>query len=236
MPDAARARALLRGAVGRPALTEDAAKEVLACFGLRVPRRVVLPLKGMLGTTLTSFTPPFVLKVVAPDILHKSDLGGVRVGIADAAALEVEIGRMAARVAGHAVEGWLIEEMAPPGVEMVIGGGVDARFGPHVMVGFGGVMVELLEDVRFGLCPLRPRDVRRMLEQLRGVRLLRGWRRAAPSDEEALIEAVMQVGGADGLMMALADTVAELDVNPLIVGASGAIAVDARIVLQSDRG
>ena len=232
-PDLVRARGLIAAADGRAAMTEDAAKEVLECFGLRVPRRVVVPFETAAADALSGLRPPFVLKVVAPTILHKTDMGGVHLGLPDAAAAERAIEAMAARLGGHVIEGWLLEEMAPRGIEMVIGGGVDARFGPHVMLGLGGVTVELLEDVRFGICPLRPGDVWHMLDRLRAVRLLRGWRGAAAVDEEALVEAVMQIGGPDGLMMGLGDWVAELDVNPLIVDAAGAIAVDARIVLQA---
>ena len=230
------ARALVRAAAGRATLTEDAAKDVLACFGLQVPRRVVVPEGAPLGDRLSGLGAPFVLKVVAPTILHKSDLGGVRVGLADADAVAQAIDQMRPRMAGHAVEAWLVEEMAPPGVEMVIGGGVDARFGPYVMLGLGGVMVELLEDVRFSICPLRRADVLDMLDRLRAVRLLRGFRGAPPADEAALVDAVLRVGGPDGIMLALADQVAELDINPLIVGVHGAVAVDARIVLRSPHG
>lgn len=233
MPDVERARALIAAAAGRAALTEDAAKDVLACFGLSVPRRVIVPCGTAVGDALATLRPPFVLKVVAASILHKSDVGGVQVGLVDAAAAQAAVDDMAARLSDQAIEGWLLEEMAPRGIEMVIGGGVDPRFGPHVMLGLGGVTVELLEDVRFGICPLRPSDVRQMLDRLRAVRLLRGWRGTVPADEEAVVDAVMRVGGPDGLLMELEDQVAELDINPLIVGTVGAVAVDARIVLQA---
>lgn len=232
MPDVEKARALIHAAADRTALTEDAAKDVLACFGLRVPQRAVLLEGAAIGCRLAGLQPPFVLKVVAPTILHKSDVGGVWLDLPDAASVAAAIKAMRQRLAGYAIDGWLVEEMAPSGVEMVIGGGVDTRFGPYVMLGLGGVLVELFEDVRFGICPLRPRDVAEMLDRLRAVRLLRGWRGAAPADEAAVIEAVLQIGGPDGLMLHLADRVAELDVNPLIVGHNGAVAVDARIVLR----
>jgi acetyl-CoA synthetase (ADP-forming) len=94
-------------------------------------------------------------------------------------------------------------------------------------------MVELFEDVCFGICPIRPKEARRMLDSLRGVRLLRGWRDAPPVDEDAVVDALLRVGGDDGLMLALSDLIAELDVNPLIVSSHGAMAVDARIVLRA---
>jgi acetyl-CoA synthetase (ADP-forming) len=233
-PDVKTARALIEAAAGRTALSEDDAKQVLASFGLRVPRRVVVPFAQPVGDSLDALTLPFVLKVVAPSILHKTDVGGVRLGLHDALEAQSAIDEMSARLtaAGHAIEGWLVEEMAPAGPEIVIGATIDPRFGPNVMVGLGGVMVELFEDVAFGICPIRPNEARRMLDSLRGVRLLRGWRGAPQADENAVIDALLRVGGSDGLMLALTDLVSELDVNPLIVSSDGAIAVDARIVLR----
>lgn len=234
-PDVKTARALIEAAAGRTALSEDDAKQVLACFGLRVPRRVVVPAAEPVGDSLDALVPPFVLKVVAPSILHKTDVGGVKLGLRDALEVQSAIDGMSARLtaAGHAIEGWLVEEMAPAGPEIVIGATIDPRFGPNVMVGLGGVMVELFEDVAFGICPIRPNEARRMLDSLRGVRLLRGWRGATKADENAVVDALLRVGGSDGLMLALSDLVAELDVNPLIVSSDGAMAVDARIVLRS---
>lgn len=226
------ARALIAAAGDRPALTEDDAKRVLACFGIAVPRRVVVPFGAPVAEALAGLVPPFVLKVVSAAILHKSDVGGVRLGLRRPEEVETAIAEMAARVADHSVEGWLVEEMAPPGPEIVIGATVDPGFGPNVMVGVGGVLVELFEDVCFGLCPLRPSDARQMLDSLRGVKLLRGFRGAPQADEAAVIDALMRVGGPDGLMPNLADLVSELDINPLIVSASGAVAADARILLR----
>ena len=228
------ARELIKAAAGRTALTEDAAKQVLACFGLRIPRRSQVPFAQPVGASLDGLTPPFALKVVSATILHKTEVGGVRLGLRDATEAQSAIDAMSNRLtsAGHAIDGWLLEEMAPPGTEIVIGATVDPSFGPNVMVGLGGVMVELFEDVCFGICPIRPNEARRMLDSLRGVRLLRGWRGAPPADEDQIIDALLRVGGEDGLMLVLSDLVAELDVNPLIVSAHGAIAVDARIVLR----
>jgi acetyl-CoA synthetase (ADP-forming) len=235
-PDIAKARALIEASAGRLALTEDDAKQVLACFGLRVPRRVVVGFGQPVASKLDGLEGPFVLKVVAPSILHKSDVGGVKLGLRDATDVVDAIDEMARRLFGHAIDGWLVEEMAPPGPEIVIGATVDPGFGPNVMVGLGGVLVELFEDVCFGICPITPGDAQRMLDSLRGVRLLRGWRGAAPVDEAAVIDALLRIGGKGGLMMALSDLVAELDVNPLIVSARGVMAVDARIVLRGDHG
>lgn len=231
-PDVQAARALIEAAGGRFALTEDDAKRVLACFGITVPHRVVVPFGARVAEALAGLAPPFALKVISQAILHKSDVGGVRLGLRHPEEVETAIAEMAARLAGHPVEGWLVEEMAPPGPEIVIGATVDPGFGPNVMVGMGGVLVELFEDVCFGLCPLRRSEAQQMLDSLRGVKLLRGFRGKPQADEAAVIDALMGVGGPDGLMPNLADLVSELDINPLIVSASGAMAADARIILR----
>ena len=231
MHDVIGARAVIEAARGRVALTEDDAKTVLQCFGVNVPRRAVIPFGASAAPVASGFTGTLALKVVAPSILHKSDVGGVRLGLAPAA-LPAEIDAMSARLAGHAIEGWLVEEMVPAGTEIVIGGTIDARFGPTIMVGLGGVMVELFEDVCFGICPIRRGEAARMLDTLRAAALLRGWRGAPAADEAALIETMLRVGGEGGLLPALSDLIAALDINPLIVSAHGVTAVDARIVLR----
>ncbi len=235
-PDIQKARAVIEAAGSRAALTEDDAKQVLACFGLRVPRRATVPFGQPVGGALDGLSAPFALKVVAPAILHKSDVGGVQLGLRNAMEAQAAVDAMAVRLSGIAIEGWLLEEMAPPGPEIVIGATVDPCFGPNVMVGLGGVLVELFEDVCFGICPIRPADARRMLDSLRGVKLMRGFRGAPAVNEGAVVDALMRIGGPDGLISVLSDLVAELDVNPLIVSAQGAMAVDARIVLRGAHG
>jgi len=235
-PDIAKARRLVAAASDRPALTEGDAKEVLECFGLRVPHRAVIPFGERPGDRLDALVPPFAVKVISASILHKTDVGGVKLGVKNPAEVGAAIAAMADRLSGHAIEGWLVEEMIAPGPEIVIGGAVDERFGPNVMVGLGGVLVELFEDVAFGICPIDAKDARDMLESLRGVRLLRGWRGAPIADEAAVVDALLRIGGEDGLMMTLADQVKELDINPLIVGKTGAVAADARLVLRSCNG
>ncbi len=232
--DIDRARFLVAAArnAGRAALTESDSKAVLACFGLRSPRRAVLAPGEPATPALAGFAPPYVLKVVAPSILHKSEFGGVCLGLTDLAALHTEIDAMARRLASHKIEGWLVEETIPPGVEMVLGGTIDPSFGPTVMAGLGGILVELFADVRFGICPITRGDAQRLLDGLRGVRLLRGWRGAARADEAGLLDALLCIGGEGGMMTVLADLVTELDVNPLIVSRHGAMAADARILLR----
>jgi acetate---CoA ligase (ADP-forming) subunit beta len=233
--DVALARAELARASdqGRQALTEPESKRVLAAFGLGVPRSHVLRDGDAVGPALAELRAPFVVKVVSPDALHKTEMGGVRVNLADQASVEAAAGEMRSRciAAGARLDGWLVEEMAPKGIEVVIGGMVDDRFGPVVMFGLGGVLVELMADIAFRICPITRRDAHQMISELRGAPLLNGWRGGIVASRVAMVDALMRIGGAGGLMMSLPD-VAELDVNPLIVSESGAVAVDARIVMN----
>lgn len=221
---------------GRTALDEASGKALLSCFGIRTPRsQVVLDAKAG-ASAAQDMQAPFVVKVVSPDILHKSDVGGVALRLVDADAVAAAIREMASKpgIAIAKVEGWLVEEMAPEGREMVIGGVRDPEFGPMIMVGLGGIFVEILKDVAFRVCPIDRDDARAMLDELRGVALLRGARGEAAVNEEALLDAMIAVGGDDGVLMRFASEISEADLNPVIVTAEGAIAVDARFILTAD--
>jgi acyl-CoA synthetase (NDP forming) len=129
------------------------------------------------------------------------------------------------------VEGWLIEEMAPAGQEIVIGGLRDPDFGPLVMVGLGGIFVEVLADVSFRICPISRLDAEEMIADLKGAAILNGARGRKPVSVDAIIDVLLKVGGEDGLLMRYGEEIKELDVNPLIVSDNGAVAVDARFIL-----
>jgi len=222
-------------AAGRTALDEAAGKRLLAGFGIRVPQAAVVRGPAQAESALAGMTPPFVVKVMAPAILHKSDVGGVRLHLADGAAVAEAIAEMQRLPAIEAarVEGFLVEEMASPGREVVVGGLHDPQFGPMVMVGLGGIFVEVLKDVAFRLCPITKMDAAAMLGELKGAALLKGVRGEAPVDIDALVELMVRVGGADGLLMAHGGAIAELDLNPVIATATGAVAVDARVILRA---
>lgn len=216
------------------ALDERAGKALLAAYGVAVPRSVVVPGAAEAAAAVAELRFPVVVKVMSPDILHKTDAGGVRVGLATAAAVEQAIRDMmrAPVIAGARVEGFLVEEMAPPGQEMVVGGVRDPQFGPLLMVGLGGIFVEVLADVSFRICPITRRDAEEMLDELKGAPLLRGARGRKTVDRAAIIDVLLKVGGADGLLLTHERDIAEADINPLIVSEDGAVAVDARFVLK----
>jgi len=218
---------------GRKALDEAAAKQVLAAYGIKVPRSLKLPVEGPLPAALPALTPPYVLKIMSPDALHKSDIGGVRLGLVDAASVAAarkEMAGAAAR-AGVRLDGFLLEETAPAGHDVVVGGVRDPSFGQTLMVGLGGIFVEVLNDVAFRVCPIQPVDAREMLAELRGAAVLSGARGGVRVKESTLVNLLMQVGGPGGLLDQLAEELAEVDLNPIIVSPDGAVAVDARLVL-----
>src|SRR5207253_1909151 len=151
-------------------------------YGITVPKTAVVKGPDDVEAALKTLSLPVVVKVVSPDILHKSDAGGVRVNLASPNAVRDAIRAMATlpAIAAARVEGWLIEEMAPAGQEIVVGGLRDPYFGPLVMVGLGGIFVEVLEDVAFRVCPITRVDAEEMLDELKGAAVLKGARGRKP--------------------------------------------------------
>jgi acyl-CoA synthetase (NDP forming) len=168
---------------------------------------------------------PVALKRVAPEVVHKADAGGVALGLEDTGAVQAAFARMV----GPGERGF-VQRMSPQGLEVIVGAQRDAQFGPLVMFGLGGAYVEVLRDVTFRLAPLSAVEAREMVAETAAGRLLAGVRGQPPCDLDAVVEALLRVAH---LMMDLPQ-VAEVDLNPLIVGPAGegAWAVDVRIVLE----
>ena len=213
---------------GRNSLSEFEAKQLLAAAGVPVPKNIMIEHADELPAALSTLRAPLVLKVMSPEVLHKSDIGGVFLNLTSADDIREAMDATAA-VPGRT--GWLLEEMAGAGHELVVGGVRHPRFGPMVMVGLGGVLVEYLDDVALRICPITADDAEAMLASLRTAPLLNGVRGRPGVDKAAVVEVLLQTGGVDGLLMRHADTIAELDINPLIATADGAIAVDGRVLL-----
>jgi len=218
---------------GRAALDEVAGKRLLAAYGVAVPNSMVVAGAAEAGAAFKHLKAPVAIKVVSPDILHKSDAGGVMVGIGSPAEAAAAIKAMMASpaISESRIEGFLIEEMAPAGQEMVIGGLRDPQFGPLVMVGLGGIFVEVLADVAFRICPIERRDADEMLDELKGTAVLKGARGRKPVSREAIVDALLRIGGERGLLMNHIDDIQEADINPIIVSENAAVAVDARFLL-----
>lgn len=223
-------------AAGRRALSEADGKALLADCGVRVPGSTVVTAVEDVPAALAGLQAPFVVKVVSPEILHKSDAGGVALGLVDAEAVQAAIRTMAEKplIAAARVDGYLVEEMLPRGLEIVVGAVQDPQFGPMVMVGLGGIFVEVLKDVTFRLCPIVEADAVAMLDELRGAALLDGVRGEPGVDRAALVDVLLRIAGEDGLLLRSGGRIAELDINPLIAMPDGVVAVDARVVLAEE--
>lgn len=218
---------------GRTSLTEPEAKRLVASFGIPVPSGCEIDVGNSHElSAVKSLHAPLAVKVISANVLHKSESGGVELHLADISAVAVAIETIAARHQGVAVEGFLVEEMARPGVELVIGGTVDASFGPTLLVGFGGIFVEVLNDVSMRLCPVTRDDAREMLASLRGFALLGGVRGRPAVKIDSVMDAMLAIGGANGLLMQHESMIASFDLNPLIATEEGCMAVDARVLLR----
>jgi acyl-CoA synthetase (NDP forming) len=220
-------------AAKRAALHELAGKRLLASFGIPVPKSLVVQDAAEAAAACGKLKLPLVLKVVSPDILHKSDAGGVKLGLGNADEVEEAVRAMMKRPAieNARIDGFLLEEMAPAGLEVVVGGLRDPQFGPLVMVGLGGILVEVLADVSFRICPIGRLDAEEMLDELKGAALFRGVRGRSPVSREAVVDVLLKMGGEGGLLMTHGEDIAEADINPIIVSEHAAVAVDARFVL-----
>jgi acyl-CoA synthetase (NDP forming) len=235
LPAAVEARELLTRAGSDGTLSEHASKQLLATYAIRSSRDVLCGSADDAVRAAEEIGLPVVMKVSSPALTHKSDLGLVRVGVSssdEVRAVYDELTRAALdHAAGADVDGVLVCEMVTGGVETVVGVSRDELFGPVVMVGLGGVFVEVLGDVTFRVPPFGREDAERMLRELRGFPLLAGARGAEPADVEALVDVIMQV---ERLALDLAGEIGELDVNPLVVlpEGKGAVALDALVVTQ----
>jgi len=219
---------------GRAFLDEAGTKQIIETFGVAIPRGVVVRDRAELNSALAGLRRPVAVKLISPDASHKSDVGGVKLGLATAQAVEeaFETLKRTASERKLRFDGALIEEMVPAGSELVVGGIIDRRFGPVIMLGLGGIFVEIFHDVSCRICPIDRRDVTEMIDDLRSAPILRGARGMPPVSEQAITGVLLAVGGADGLLMRLTEEIAELDINPLIVSEQGAFACDARLILS----
>jgi acetyltransferase len=164
-----------------------------------------------------------VLKTAMPDIAHKSDLGGVKLNLRDEAAVEAAFLDLNERIGSHV----LVTRFAPGGVELVLGLKLDPQFGPVILAGAGGTLVEFMRDVQAALAPLDEAAALRMIDKLKVRRLLSGLRGAPPSDIAALTRAIVRLSA---LAVDLEDHLAEIDINPLLVKPQGCAALDALVV------
>jgi acyl-CoA synthetase (NDP forming) len=213
-------------------LAADAALGLCASFGIPTGEwAVVESVEGAL-VAAGAIRYPVTLKVMSPDVVHKSDVGGVVLDVRGPDLLRREFATLMARVEeqapGARISGVLVQRMMPGGREVILGGKRDPSFGPVVMFGLGGVYVEVFRDVAFRLAPLTRKDAEAMIFEVQGSRLLRGVRGEPPADVGAVVDALLALSQ---LMIACPEVI-EIDVNPLLVFEQGGTAVDARAVVR----
>jgi acetate---CoA ligase (ADP-forming) len=228
------ARGILSGAKARgAALSETDSKRVLDCYGIAIPREILASDPGQAVRASREIGGPVALKIVSPDILHKTEAGGVKLGLStrqDISAATADILASARRYAPEArIDGVSVQQMVPPGIEIVLGVKNDRQFGPLVAAGLGGIMVELLGDTQVRLAPIDDQAARAMLASLRGHALLTGFRGKPGIDIDALVDIICRLSE---LAHDLRDVIDQIDVNPVIASADGAIAADALIVCR----
>ena len=228
------ARAILSVARSRgAAISETDSKRILACYGIAVPQEIVALDPEQAALAAGRFGCPVAIKIVSPDIPHKTEAGGVRLGLSTPENVREAARNILASVLRYApeakIDGISVQPMAPSGVEIVLGVKNDRQFGPLVAAGLGGIMVELLDDTAVRLAPVDEQTARTMLASLRGHALLTGFRGRPGVDIDGLVDTICRLSE---LAHDLRDIVDQIDVNPVIVSSSGAIAADALIVCR----
>jgi acyl-CoA synthetase (NDP forming) len=217
----------------RTVLTEVESKQLISEAGIPVIETKLARSKAQAISMSKEIGFPVVLKIVSPDIIHKSDTGGVKLGLANAA----QAGRAYSEIMAAAkradpkaaIHGVSVQKMAKPGVEVIMGMSKDAQFGPVLMFGLGGVFVEVLKDVAFRIVPLVRRDASQMIREIKGYPLLEGYRGQEPANITVLEDLLLKLSD----FVDKTPEIKELDLNPILAYSDSAVAVDARVILES---
>ena len=222
-------------AAGRDSLTEIEAKKVFEAYGMPTTKIGLAKTEEEAVKLATQIGYPIVMKIVSPDILHKSDAGGVKVNLKDEAgvreAYNTILKNAKAYKADADVHGVAVQEMAPWGTEVILGSVNDPTFGPTVMFGLGGIFVEVLKDVTFRVTPVAKPEAEQMINEIRSAAILAGVRGEAPRDRKAMAETVVKYSS---MILDLKDEIAESDANPVLLYSEGEglRVADARIILK----
>ncbi len=216
----------------RQSLLEPEAKIICSEYGIPMPKYEVTTNKEQAAHAAQELGFPVVLKIVSPDILHKTEAHGVLLNLADEESVRKGFTQIIENSLnfkpGAQVKGVLVQKMANLGTEVIIGGIVDSQFGQVVMFGLGGVFTEIFGDVTFRVSPIEETDAREMINEIKAHRLLAGYRNNPPADERSIVSALLAVSR---IMMENPE-IGQMDVNPMIVYPDGANVVDARIILR----
>ena len=217
---------------GRKFLLETEAKTVCMEYGIPVTKFQLAKNEVEAVKFAEEIGYPIVLKIVSPDIIHKSDVGGVVIGLKTAKdvrnAYKQILGSIKKHKADAKIVGVLVQEMAPSSTEVIVGAIKDPQFGPALMFGLGGIFVEVLKDVTFRVAPITVDEAREMITEVKAYPLLKGYRNQPPADIEAIVQILLNTSR---LVMEHQE-IKELDLNPIMVYEKGAKTVDARIILE----
>jgi acyl-CoA synthetase (NDP forming) len=213
-------------------LSEVEAKKLLEQTGIPVNDTRLAKTKTEAVSLSREIGFPVVLKIVSPDVVHKSNMGGVKTGLANTAQVRKAyteiISSVKEKAPGARIEGISVQKMAKPGIEIIIGMTEDAQFGPVIMFGLGGIWVEAIKDVAFRIVPVSTWDADEMVREIKGFAVLQGYRGQEAVDISFLVKLITRISE----FIEKNPQVKELDINPLIAYSDGAVAVDARITMK----
>ena len=217
-------------ALDQKVITEESSKKLLSDYGIKVPPYALVTTPSEAETKASEIGFPLVAKVVSPAILHKTDVKGVKVGINSSSEAKAVFSEMYDRLSKkYQLKGILLEKMVPSGIEIIIGLQNDPQFGPVIMVGLGGILTEVFQDVSFRVLPINDNDVEEMLKDLKGSKLLKGFRGSEAVDIGVLKDALLNIGR---LGIDLAPYFESVDFNPVILYPRDYCVVDAKIILR----
>lgn len=211
-------------------LTEHEAKKLLAKYGIPVTHGSIAKNEDEAFRIASGIGFPVAMKISSPDISHKSDVGGVVLNVKKEdvkSSYSDMISRVGKAAPGANIEGVLVQQMAPQGHEVIVGLKKDAQFGHALMFGLGGIFVEVYKDVSFRVTPIEKKEALEMISEIKGFPILKGIRGRKPADVDAVAQVLVCISE-----MAEKENIVELDINPLIVGEKGAVAVDARAMVE----
>ena len=217
---------------GRSILTEFESKRILRQAGIPVVETRLAKTQKEAVSLSRKMGFPVVLKISSPEVIHKSDSGGVKLSLNNAAEVKKAYDEILKKVKKQypeaAVHGVSVQKMVRPGTEVIIGTSKDPQFGPVIMFGLGGIFVELLKDVSFRVIPVKGKDAQEMIQEIKGYPLLKGYRGKEPASITALVEIILKISK----FIEQNSQVKELDLNPIFAYRDKAVAVDARIILE----
>jgi len=219
---------------GRAILTEYESKRILKQAGISVVETKLAKTQKEAVSLSQKMGFPVVLKIASPDVIHKSDSGGVQLSLNNVAEVRKAYDGILKKVKRQyhraVIHGISVQKMVRPGTEVIVGTSKDPQFGPVIMFGLGGIFVELLKDVSFRVIPVERKDAQEMIKEIKGYPLLQGYRGKEPADISSLVNIILKISR----FIEEYPRIKELELNPIFAYRNRAVAIDARIILEKD--